>query len=571
MKKMAKYLEQTIIGDDRYNDNTLLEINTKRLTSNYSNKKPMSHVNLDALIPREDFVYQGENAGKSDLDDRLTVFHLLPKSKNLASIYHLLRKPDFQRETNEWDKYKIAELIECFIKRSFIPSVILWENQSSGHLFVIDGAHRLSALIAYINDDYGDGDISRLFYGHNVIPPTEIDFATKTRDYINSKIGSFNDLMGSNQQKADEMIKGAFRIQFISGNVDAAEYSFFKINQQGVVLSPTEQELCKNRDKASCIATRIIVRGAAGSQYWGGFSDVNQTKIKILAEELNKLLFTPPYNQEMRSVIRDHPLGGGTSHATPMIFEMMKLKNPDARVSDALRDLNGDETLEYLIWARKIVWQMLSEQSLSLGLFPSVYFYNAASVYIQSAFLGMALLLIEKRLDDSFLPKFIKVRPQLESFLVDYKVFLTKINSKYGSKERSFRHMKGYYLNLIEILSDNPGIDRKETLKLIQSKYSYLNERDTDTESPKAKDKFSKTAKIALTIKEELDGMPKCSICQGFYTQTRRILTILKTLNLMGTLIRQTCKLRILIAISLKICLGISEFIRIKNKHLYYS
>jgi len=44
-----------------------------------------------------------------------------------------------------------------------IPAIILWN--SGRYIFTIDGAHRLSALIAWVLDDYGDGIISQTFFG----------------------------------------------------------------------------------------------------------------------------------------------------------------------------------------------------------------------------------------------------------------------------------------------------------------------------------------------------------------------------------------------------------------------
>ncbi|WP_315790617.1 hypothetical protein [Fischerella sp. JS2] len=48
-----------------------------------------------------------------------------------------------------------------------IPAVILWRSSSS-YYFVIDGSHRLSSSIAWINDDYGDGKISKEFYDGDI-------------------------------------------------------------------------------------------------------------------------------------------------------------------------------------------------------------------------------------------------------------------------------------------------------------------------------------------------------------------------------------------------------------------
>ncbi|MEV0425518.1 DUF262 domain-containing protein [Micromonospora sp. NPDC050495] len=63
-------------------------------------------------------------------------------------IYNVLRKPDFQRETASWPPDKVAELVRSFLEGDLIPSVIMWRSPISGSIFVIDGAHRLSALVA---------------------------------------------------------------------------------------------------------------------------------------------------------------------------------------------------------------------------------------------------------------------------------------------------------------------------------------------------------------------------------------------------------------------------------------
>jgi hypothetical protein len=81
-------------------------------------------------------------------------------------FYPVLRKPDFQRETSEWDPKRVSDLISSFLSGDLIPAIILWN--SGKYIFVIDGAHRLSALIAWVLDDYGDGIVSRTFHMKNI-------------------------------------------------------------------------------------------------------------------------------------------------------------------------------------------------------------------------------------------------------------------------------------------------------------------------------------------------------------------------------------------------------------------
>ena len=97
----------------------------------------MAHkVNLDALIPREDF----------DVNDS-TVPSVQPTTIQIRNLeradffYSVIRKPDFQRETSDWSPEKICDFIQSFIEGDLIPALILW--QSGSQIFVIDGAHRL--------------------------------------------------------------------------------------------------------------------------------------------------------------------------------------------------------------------------------------------------------------------------------------------------------------------------------------------------------------------------------------------------------------------------------------------
>lgn len=478
----------------------------------------MSKVNLDALIPREDFAAQSQNENKQQRFKSLNLSHLLPQGEtNYASIYHLLKKPDFQRETNEWDKKRIGDLIEAFIERSFVPSVILWENEQNRNIYVIDGAHRISAILAYINDDYGDREISNKFYSYK-IAQAELDLANETRQYINNRVGSFTDVMTENGYKADGIKALEFDVQIITGDVKKAEDSFFKINQQGVILSPTEKALCKSRDFPSCIATRAIIKGGMGTQYWKNFKAENQQSIKDIALQLNEILFFPPYNEASPTIV-NHNLGGQIMTATPMIFDLTKIIKKTYFANKEQEDkTDGASTLQYLIYIRKIVWKIFAQQVGSLGLYPTVYFYNSSGKYIQSAFLGMTQLLIEvgrnSQKETEFLIAFTKVRKQFEDFLIKYKVFVTQINRKYGSKDKSTAQMKGFFLNLINLIEDTNNSEANILLKL-KAKYDFLNEYESDFEKPK-KSSFNADTRIFVSNKEELESSRCCKICGGY-------------------------------------------------------
>ena len=125
---------------------------------------PKLLVNLDAMIIRSDFARIADNDNSYETINQISVQNF-PTEGYIGKI---LRKPDFQRETNHWSPEQVLSLLECFVNGDLIPSVILWKSPT--FLFVIDGGHRLSVLRAWIEDDYGDGTTSKRFFGDDAIP-----------------------------------------------------------------------------------------------------------------------------------------------------------------------------------------------------------------------------------------------------------------------------------------------------------------------------------------------------------------------------------------------------------------
>ncbi len=151
-------------------------------------------VNLDALIPREDFSVKADAAARSGKDPTISISHLAGGFGVFASS---LRKPDFQRETADWTPQKIVDLVRAFVDGELIPAIILWKVpaiilwKGGGYNFVIDGAHRLSAVLSWVYDDYGDRSRSLSYFGE-VIPPEQIRAVKKARALIEKEIGHFS-------------------------------------------------------------------------------------------------------------------------------------------------------------------------------------------------------------------------------------------------------------------------------------------------------------------------------------------------------------------------------------------
>jgi hypothetical protein len=354
---------------------------------------PTNLVNLDALIPREDF----------DVADEVTQFQTTDAIKisdleKTAFFYSALRKPDFQRETANWSPETICDFVCTFLNGDLIPAIILWQSKSN--VFVIDGGHRLSALIAWVHDDYGDGKLSGEFF-QSRIPADQRKGADKTRALVKKAVGTYveHQLAVQHADQAREEIRLRAKrmgslglsLQWVRGDSDKAEASFFKINQQAVPIDPTELRILKARKFANALAARAIIRSGTGHKYWAKFEQEKRDEIEKLAKEINIDLFTPELETPVKTL--DLPVAGkGYSAQTlPLIFELVNLANdlitdrktanerkkaataesgPPAKGSTI--DVDGDQTIQFLKNARRIVYRISSDHPSSLGLHPIV-------------------------------------------------------------------------------------------------------------------------------------------------------------------------------------------------------
>ncbi len=362
-----------------------------------------SKVNLDALIVRQDMA-EGEPK---------------PVPKNYGFGYQeliagsltqtVLRKPDFQRETASWTPEKVRDMVVAYVNGETIPAIIVWRSPHSD-LFVIDGAHRLSSVIAWINDDYGDGEISKKYFGEPQSPTT----AQKTRDLVEAAVGNFKRALDSpkpktkatdlDRQTAKNLPYAALPIQELKGaDVEAAERSFFKINEQGVALTPTEKWMLHSRNCANSIAARAISQRGLGNAYWNQFEEKKQAAISKLAKEVYALLFSPALEGGTLKTT-DVPIAGPfySTNALNLIFQFVNIANdvrdkvPKTREeaeSIVPKDVNGDGTIFYLQRARKLA-SLLSNlpktsYAHSMDLHPFVYFYSADAKHQPTIFLSV--------------------------------------------------------------------------------------------------------------------------------------------------------------------------------------
>jgi hypothetical protein len=475
-------------------------------------------VNLDALIPREDFEVVDSETIPTNITQNLKATDLVEDS----FFFNSIRKPDFQRETNEWDQERVVSLIQSFLDDELIPAVILWKNQA-GFTFVIDGAHRLSALAAWVNDDYGDGTITKSFYD-SIISDDQIDAGNKLREKINKIIGPYSDykLAIKSPEKVKEEIairarslgSLAIQIQWVNGDAKKAEASFFKINQKAAPIDKTEFILLGSRNKPNGIATRAILRSGKGHKYWSSFSKTQQEKVQEFAVQINDILFKPTLKTPLKTL--DIPVAGKnfSSQTQMLVLEFVNIVNSVEESTNINDDLSGDETLKYLNNCLKIAQLINSNHASSLGLHPAVYFYAKNGRYKPASFNVFLQLFIKlrttKKLDD-----FTKVREQFEEIVLSYEDLQRQIIRKYRTSVKGSPHVVEFYIQVIKNLNQKKSI--KETMESIfsSSDFNYLTMKIDEVTNQNELD-FDSDGKSEVFMNEALKNSMKCKICKGY-------------------------------------------------------
>lgn len=487
-------------------------------------------VNLDALIRRADFVAEeGPDVGESDKKS-VTKTDLLKGE----SFYASLRKPDFQRETAAWSPEAVRECIKAFVDGDLIPSVICWQSPSRLS-FVIDGAHRLSAIMAWLMDDYGDGDISREFYNHKV-PPEQSRIHQKTKKLVEEAVGEYKSVMIETREPgaypklahiAKAIPHSGINLQWIRGGErEKAEKAFYAINQSAVRIDPTELKILNARFKSNAVAARAVVRNATGYKYWKGFSNEGKEDVERLARETYDLLYTPPLSEPIRS--NELPIAGHGygSQTLPLIYEMVNVAN-DLPITDVTKKkifepapaepIDEGETLRVLKNTAALARRVTGRHVSSFGLLPAVYFYSASARHQPTAVLAVAAFFreLEKR---SGFDGFFRARARFEEFLLNHKYYVNQITVKQGSMVKGYKRLQQYYeFVLIEILASDPSkylddsiIEGKLTASALFQSLSI--ERPLEGSTPKD---FSKGAAQFAFLRDSLETAKRCPVCHA--------------------------------------------------------
>jgi Protein of unknown function DUF262 len=497
-------------------------------------------VNLDAMIDREDFLVTDDTPSDPKTRGSELYLNQLTEEGRLATF----KKPDFQRETSAWSPEIVVSFIKSALDGDVIPAIIMWKSPQSGNVFVIDGAHRLSALIAWILDDYGDREISGRFFKYQITEAQNV-VADKTRKLVEGEVGNYKKLNAYRRQPdlaPDELALKRSRaiandplfIQWVTGDAKAAETSYMRINSTAVAINDAERELIDARRKPDGLAVRAIMRAGTGHEYWSQFDPVVRAEISSLANGIYNHLIKPIV--EYPVVTLDLPAAdrGYSANSVKTILDLVRYLNPIPAPSRKKRtkvfasvqevmdgsDIDGSATIEYLNRVRKSTERVFGREHVgSLALHPAIYCYGSDGKFIPKAFIGAVGFVSELDTKGQFY-KFTDYRAKFEEFLLKHRYFVNQIGRSQGSGgKRGISALVRLYAFVFDQISRD-ATDEKiiEALKLNDTlSFLYvplLEEEEEAQESGKSR-RFSQTAKATVILRETLAGEIRCPECKA--------------------------------------------------------
>lgn len=401
-------------------------------------------VNLDAMIPRVDLDVTSLDASDRTNPGKELYLNQLTAEGRLAS----LRKPSFQRETSAWTPDIIAEFIRSFVDNDVIPGMIMWQSPRDGTIFVIDGAHRLSALVAWINDDYGDRELSQKFYAFE-ISDAQIAAAKRTRALVEEIVGSYARIRSYSKapdaapserdlKRSRNLSNVPAYLQWIPGDAEAAEASFLRINSTAAPINDVERALIHMRRKPAGMAVRAIVRAGTGHKFWMHFPSEKQQKIETLASRVYNEMISPIAEYPVHAM--DWPASGrGYSvDSQKTILDLVSFIVPQQvsgkgrALEKLLDDATGDDTITCLDGVAKATERVFGRHSGSLALHPGVYCYGQTGQFVPKAFIG-AIGFAQFLDTTNGFHKFTDNRKAFEEFLVSNRHYIQAVGKAQGS------------------------------------------------------------------------------------------------------------------------------------------
>lgn len=383
--------------------------------------------NFESLISRESYY---EDITMNVVNTTKKESFTLEDLKESSLFYKSLTKPSFQRDTNDWNVDKAVELIRTFFNQELIPAIIMW-RADNGKLYVLDGAHRLSALIAWVNNKYDSSTVN----------------SKLIEKYVDEQVGSFK----TNTEKK-EMIAilatNAVHIQWVTGSYEAAKNSFVKINEQGVVISKDEKEMIKDDKKPTVMLARHIL----------SYGNGQNSPIK---NDSGKLIYDILFEKNQ-------------------IFPLLGRLNEDfviSKVYSLIKMIDDEKELEMDELSSRVYFY-LNYVSNVLNLCNRVYFYGISGKHKPNSVFSIIYLLMELEKEEK-ISLFIDNRQTFEETIAELERDVQLLTRKHRTSKKTYKPLADYYRNILVDISQDNIIKHSEVLLTIRQeniKMKYLNE-----------------------------------------------------------------------------------------------
>lgn len=524
-----------------------------------------ARVYLDHLIDRQSLRYspttKSESSYNNSSSQRSDHSIRFDDIRQQDGWFTRLVKPDFQRATCAWSPEGCVNFLSSVIRRRIIPSIILWRNDETGLVYVLDGAHRLSALRAWMLDDWGDK--AGEFYEKNENYNEILSTAAETRLLVKEQIGSFEEYAEAEKEwrkisfdgeapkkimseKRFEMARfysditsssRTLHAQWESGDYEAAEESFLAINRQGAPLDDLESTLIEFRKGSFARVIMSIANNGASGHYWptpNSSDSLNKELTDKIATfnhrcgELHNIFFVPPFDSKVLDINVPFMVAPGHFRKHQHLIELLPLLvertaiNKE-NINDILRKDYLSDPSEIIINADTIISTLeeraahlgnRNHSSHSLSLVPLIYWYNKQGSYVRALFYGLCQWLFSGTPEEIKIRKIAlsSVRGELETTLINHKDDYSEIQHRGGAGLKSTTRIADTVHKLIQTLLENRN-SPKDVLDIkIKELLGSKHKLSSKTKTGRA---FTTKSKAEINIREMLLSSVKCQICDG--------------------------------------------------------
>lgn len=531
-------------------------------------------VYLDHLIFRESLRYRRpDEAFKDQLAQTRHPTIRLSDFLRDEDYIATLRKPDFQRATWAWSPEDCLSLLDTLINYQVIPSIIMWRSPETGLRYILDGGHRVSVVLAWLNDDWGESQAE--FMDNSQQADMVLKAARQVRNLVDSYIGNIRDyelaaqeimrltiasrspkveMEGMQNGKAFE--RGIFyqtlragdiffSVLWANGDYRIAEQSFLKINKSGRQLSDWETKLIENRNSSFARLVMSLTNVRSAPYYWPDQPEelVSPELRDMVGDVLNgirymeRILFYPEYRRPLSTL--EQPFLAAPADKKPYwIAELLTViqgyRGQTAETEQLLAADKDANPSEIVANGHKLIIDTINvfdhvvgnpdpsdPANKSLEVVPLLYFYKPDGSYIRSLLYGFLYWLIQGGDEEITARKeiFSVYRGPFERvFKADKDILVQGLGRNIGSGSEVTLQTAIYYNTLLDLLVKYAGdIDSEGFLADYGAFIGNLAKTAKQTATPQAVRSriFTPRQKSTTIIDALLNGLYTCQICGG--------------------------------------------------------